>query len=88
MQIVGLREHCVGVMGRAVTSTEITRLMTRGFRDAGEVPDAPEGFAIDPVCGMRVESATSRFTLRHDGVDYTFCAPSCRKVFAEDLGVA
>lgn len=84
VQVVGLREHCVGTLGRTTTSTEITRLMTRGFRESGERPAAPEGSTIDPVCGMRVEWATARFTLTHDGVDYAFCAPSCRKVFAED----
>jgi YHS domain-containing protein len=88
VQIVGLREHCLGTLGRATTSTEITRLMTQGFRDSGERPDAPEGSTIDPVCGMPVEWATAKFTLTHDGVDYAFCAPSCRKVFAEDNATA
>jgi YHS domain-containing protein len=88
VQIVGLREHCLGTLGRATTSTEITRLMTRGFRDSGELPEAPEGAAIDPVCGMAVEWAGARFTLTHDGVDHAFCAPSCRKVYAEDHGLA
>jgi YHS domain-containing protein len=88
VQIVGLREHCVGALGRPVTSTEITRLMTRGFRESGERPEAPDGSTIDPVCGMAVEWATARFTLTHDGVDHAFCAPSCRKVFAEDNATA
>jgi YHS domain-containing protein len=88
VQIVGLREHGVGTLGRAVPSTEITRLMTRGFRERGERPDGPEGSTIDPVCGMPVEWATATFTLTHDGVDHAFCAPSCRKVFAEDNGLA
>lgn len=87
VQIVGLREHCVGTLGRAVTNTDITRLMTWGFRESGARPDAPEGSTIDPVCGMVVERATARFTLTHDGVDHAFCAPSCRKVFAEDCGL-
>lgn len=43
---------------------------------------------FDPVCGMAVEWATARFTLTHDGVDHAFCAPSCRKVFAEDNATA
>ncbi|TWF78900.1 YHS domain-containing protein [Pseudonocardia hierapolitana] len=88
VQIVGLREHCLGTLGRATTSTEITRLMTRGYRESGERPAAPAGSTVDPICGMRVEWATARFTLTHDGVDYAFCAPSCRKVFAEDHAVA
>jgi YHS domain-containing protein len=37
---------------------------------------------------MQVEWATAKFVLTHDGVDYAFCAPSCRKVFAEDNGLA
>jgi YHS domain-containing protein len=88
VQIVGLREHCMGTLGRATTSTEITRLMTQGFRESGDQPEAPVGSTIDPVCGMPVEWATAKFTLTHDGVDYAFCAPSCRKVFAEDITVA
>jgi YHS domain-containing protein len=87
VQVVGLREHCVGTLGRTTTSTEITRLMTRSFRDAGDLPDAPEGSTIDPVCGMVVEWDTAKFTLTHDGVDQAFCAPSCRKVYAEDHGL-
>lgn len=84
VQIVGLREHCVGTLGRAMASTEIVRLMTQGYRDSGERPVAPEGSTIDPVCGMAVEWATARYTLTHDGVDHAFCAPGCRKVYAED----
>jgi YHS domain-containing protein len=87
VQIVGLHEHCLGTLGRATTSTEITRLMTRGFRDSGELPDAPEGSTVDPVCGMPVEWSTARYTISHDGVDHAFCAPSCRKVYAEDHGL-
>jgi YHS domain-containing protein len=88
VQIVGLREHCLGTLGRVTTSTDITRLMTQGFRNSGDRPEAPEGSAIDPVCGMLVERATARFTLTHEGVDHAFCAPSCRKVYVEDHGLA
>ena len=87
VQIVGLREHCFGVLGRSVTSTELTRLMTQDFRESGQRPPAPEGFTIDPTCGMQVEWATAQFTTTHDGVDYAFCAPSCRKVFLADHAV-
>ncbi|MFC4377529.1 ATPase [Nocardia halotolerans] len=84
VQIVGLREHCTGLHGRAISTTDLTRLMTQGYRDSGVTPEAPTGAAIDPVCGMPVELADAEFTLNVDGVDYAFCAPSCRKVFAED----
>jgi YHS domain-containing protein len=88
VQIVGLREHCVGTLGRSTTSTELTRLMTQDFRGSGQLPEAPEGCTIDPTCGMVVEWATAQFTVTHAGVDYAFCAPSCRKVFVEDHAVS
>ncbi|MGI5216937.1 YHS domain-containing protein [Nocardia sp. CA-290969] len=84
VQLVGLRENCVGTLGRATTSTELTRLMTEDFRESGVRPAAPDGFTVDPTCGMQVEWATAQFTYTHDGVDYAFCAPSCRKIFVED----
>lgn len=39
--------------------------------------------AIDPVCGMTVEVAGARFTALHEGIDYYFCCPACRKLFVE-----
>ncbi|MFQ6392453.1 ATPase [Nocardia sp. KC 131] len=82
VQIVGLREHAIGNLGRAMNSTEITKLITEDYRhDAQQA--VPDGYAIDPVCGMTVELATTQLTFTHEGVDYAFCAPVCRKVFAE-----
>jgi YHS domain-containing protein len=83
VQIIGLKEHGVGTLGRPVSATDITRLMTDGYR--GERPEATPG--TDPVCGMAVDLATATITLDHDGTRYAFCAPVCRKVFAEELGV-
>ncbi|MFD0366076.1 ATPase [Nocardia sp. GCM10030253] len=84
VQIVGLREHAIGNLGRAMTGTEITKLMTEDYRHDAEQSAAPDGYTIDPVCGMTVELATTKLTLTHEGVDYAFCAPVCRKVFAEE----
>ncbi|WP_327110279.1 ATPase [Nocardia sp. NBC_01730] len=84
IQIVGLREHNLGALGRKLTTTEITKIMTQEYRESGDHAEAPEGYAVDPVCGMTVELSTARFTLTHDGTDYAFCAPVCRKVFAEE----
>ncbi|MFI6367259.1 ATPase [Nocardia sp. NPDC050630] len=88
VQIVGIREHAIGALGRSMTATDITRLMTQDFRDSGVRPEAPKGYTIDPVCGMTVEWATAQITLTHDGTDYAFCAPVCRKVFAEEHAIA
>ncbi|OZM81812.1 ATPase [Pseudonocardia sp. MH-G8] len=87
VQVIGLREHCIGTLGATTTSTEMTRLMTQGYRDSGERRVAPAGSTIDPVCGMPVEWDAARFTITHDGVAHAFCAPSCRKVYAEDHGL-
>ena len=44
-----------------------------------EQPDA--GAAVDPVCGMKVDRATSRFKAEHDGQDYFFCSAGCMAKF-------
>ncbi|MPZ84237.1 MAG: YHS domain-containing protein [Actinophytocola sp.] len=85
VQIVGLREHSVGTMGRVTTSTDITRMMTVGHQV--DHTQAPEGKALDPVCGMTVDLATATLTLEYEGMTYAFCAPACRKVFAEDHAI-
>lgn len=84
VQIVGLKEHAVGTLGRVTTSTDITRLMTEEYRTSGVRQEAAPGTAIDPVCGMTVDLATATLTLEHDGTLYAFCAPVCRKVFSEE----
>ncbi len=85
VQIVGLKEHAVGTLGRPTTATDITRLMTDDYRASGEHREAAPGTAIDPVCGMTVDLATATITLEHDGTLYAFCAPVCKKVFTEEL---
>lgn len=87
VQVVGLREHSVGTLGRVTTSTEITKLMTEGYRSSDDHREVPEGSVIDPVCGMTVDLATATITLTHEGTTYGFCAPVCRKVFAEEHAI-
>lgn len=43
-----------------------------------------EGKAIDPVCGMKVDPETSKFSLTIKGKRYYFCAPGCLQAFAKD----
>src|SRR4051794_145780 len=38
--------------------------------------------AIDPVCGMKVDQATSKHRLEHAGAIFHFCPAGCRKKFA------
>ncbi len=40
--------------------------------------------AIDPVCGMEVDTTTSQLSLEHDGVTYWFCGRGCLLDFQDD----
>src|SRR3546814_17930521 len=43
-----------------------------------------DGKAIDPVCGMTVDPATTPHHAPHDGTDYHFCSAGCRTKFLAD----
>ena len=40
--------------------------------------------AIDPVCGMEVDTSTSLLSLEHDGTTYWFCGKGCLLEFQDD----
>ncbi len=40
--------------------------------------------AIDPVCGMTVDSATAEYRSFHDGKAYYFCSRGCKENFDKD----
>jgi YHS domain-containing protein len=40
--------------------------------------------AIDPVCGMEVDTDTARNTFEYQGTRYFFCGKGCRLDFEED----
>jgi Cu+-exporting ATPase len=44
-------------------------------------PGIANGKAIDPVCGMTVDPATTPHHATHDGADYHFCSAGCRTKF-------
>jgi len=41
--------------------------------------------ALDPVCGMKVDSGSAP-SVRHGGTDYYFCCEGCRSTFAANPG--
>jgi xanthine dehydrogenase accessory factor len=43
-------------------------------------PDGPVD-AVDPVCDMLVDIASARFVSEHEGQNYYFCCPACKKKF-------
>ena len=55
---------------------------------ANPVPDPAllVGFAIDPVCGMTVDTADAAHTAVHDGTTYYFCCAGCREQFVARPG--
>lgn len=84
VRIVGLDEGAIGALGRPLSSTDLTRMITAGYRNSG----GPAQDGVDPVCGMRVDPATATLTHEHAGRTYAFCAPVCREVFLEELAAA
>jgi Cu+-exporting ATPase len=42
---------------------------------------APSSTAIDPVCGMTVDTASAAATATHEGKTYYFCHPHCKQRF-------
>ena len=41
---------------------------------------------IDPVCGMSINSGTTKIIATIEGRQYYFCAEGCRKAFEENPG--
>jgi len=41
-------------------------------------------YAIDPVCGMTVDTETAQFTTQYQGETFYFCAPGCKKAFEQN----
>jgi len=42
--------------------------------------------ALDPVCGMTVETTTAHFTSEYNGKTYYFCAAGCKRSFDKEPG--
>lgn len=40
--------------------------------------------AIDPVCGMEVQTEAAQHTADHQGTTYFFCSKGCRLEFGDD----
>ena len=47
------------------------------------VAAAPQETATDPVCGMKVDPATSKSRFEHEGHTFHFCSARCREKFIE-----
>jgi Cu+-exporting ATPase len=49
---------------------------------AGGLEKSSANTAIDPVCGMKVNTSTAQQIFVHEGQTYYFCSRSCREKFA------
>jgi YHS domain-containing protein len=49
-----------------------------------EQGDPTVSIAIDPVCGMEVDTSTSLLSFDYDGETYWFCGKGCLLEFRED----
>ncbi len=72
-------EIAVAVMADLVARRARGELMATG---SGPVP--PRAEAVDPVCGMTVLVDDAKYHTVHDGADYWFCAPGCKRAFESD----
>ena len=57
--------------------------MTRVF----EMASSPQGAtapAIDPICGMKVDTHTAKWIHEHGDIQYCFCCKGCREKFSAD----
>jgi YHS domain-containing protein/phenylpyruvate tautomerase PptA (4-oxalocrotonate tautomerase family) len=88
VHVVGIPEGSCGAFGQVMRSTDITRLITKPYREApeGSIPtqELAPGTAIDPICGMTVALTDTTIMLEYEGTTYAFCSPACRAVFAEE----
>jgi YHS domain-containing protein/uncharacterized membrane protein YraQ (UPF0718 family) len=53
------------------------------YRNRGRLGGG-QGYAIDPICGMQVQTASAPASRDHDGHQYWFCADRCAERFDEN----
>lgn len=85
IHVTGLPDGAFGSMGRALTGTDLVKIITKPHRESPRsTADLPAGTGLDPVCGMTVPFEHAAATLEHDGTRYAFCSKGCHEVFAEE----
>ncbi|MHC2256329.1 Cu+-exporting ATPase [Bradyrhizobium embrapense] len=52
-----------------------------GGKHGHDTTPAEAAFAIDPVCGMKVNPATAKHRFSYNGEEYLFCSGRCRERF-------
>ena len=52
-----------------------------------DLEETTMAIAIDPVCGMEVDTETSDLSFDHEGTTYWFCGRGCLLEFKDDPSV-
>lgn len=75
--------------GLAMAASSVT-VVTLSLLLKGYIPEAKRErtevskMETDPVCKMKVDPKTAKFTTDYKGKTYYFCAPGCKKEFEKD----
>lgn len=65
-----------------VASAEVSG--QRPLKESLPVATTLQTTAIDPVCGMSVDTRTERFSADYAGQTYYFCSPGCKRAFEKE----
>jgi YHS domain-containing protein len=88
INVSGVAEGSIGLDGTAATANDVVAYMTEEFRAAvANGAEVPDGFVVDPMCGMRVRLGPGAITLEHGGTTLGFCAHACRAAYAHHEGI-
>jgi xanthine dehydrogenase accessory factor len=82
-EIVKLSPSLSPAYGATCGAQEAAAVSTANAAPA-DPPAAPRAYAIDPVCGMKIEIGSTRHTAELDGVTYYFCCSHCRGDFVAE----
>jgi xanthine dehydrogenase accessory factor len=74
-------EVALSILAEIVQTRSLPVRVETASRSAPVVPDAPPSIAIDPVCHMQVDVATTRHRADLDGITYYFCCAGCKARF-------
>lgn len=89
INVVGIEDGSIGLDGKASTADDLVAYMTEEFRAKGsDGANVPDGFVIDPMCGMFVKLGPRAITLEHEGATLGFCAEACRATYARREGIS
>jgi len=71
-------------IGVAVLAELVARRARGDLRPPVDAREPASPFSVDPVCGMTVDVATSRWNSEHGGRRWYFCGPGCLQAFTAD----